>query len=313
VARVAKRVACLTMTRDEDVFLAVWHRYYAGLFGPENLFIVDHNSSASPPAQVLGAGDRNVFRLPFDSPSHMTEGDRFAFDRERFLFVSDLVGALLKYYDTVIFNDTDEVFVADPEVYPDLAAYLAANDDEVIAGIGLEILHDPAEEPPFDPASPVLAQRRCFVYRFHHSKPHILSRPCRIGGHGSRRPFRLDPDLYLMHLKFVDWDRSLERQRKLLGFFQDGRGGERSRWRLDAAEVERRMAEKLAMPRREGFEHHALLARWLGQDGRAVVRTPPKRRRSDLIQLTDVLPAAGVRRAQAVRRVLPARFRDVRV
>jgi hypothetical protein len=300
------------MTRDEDVFLAVWHRYYAGLFGPENLFIVDHNSSASPPARVLGA-DLNVFRIPFDSPSRVAADDQFAFDRERFGFVSNLIAALLTYYDTVIFNDTDEVFVADPELYPNLAAYLAANDDEVIAGIGLEILHDPAEEPPFDPVGPVLAQRRNFVYRFHHSKPHILSRPCQIGGHGSRRPFRLDPDLYLMHLKFVDWDRSLERQQKLFGFFQEGRGGERSRWRFDAGEIERRMAEKLALPRREGFEHHALLVRWLGQDGRAVVRTPPKRRRSDLVQLTDVLPAPGVRRAQAARRMLPARFRDVRV
>jgi hypothetical protein len=309
----AKRVACLTMTRDEDVFLTVWHRYYARLFGVDNLFIVDHNSSASPPAQVLGAGERNVFRIPFDSPSHMTEGDRFAFDRERFHFVSDLIAALLKYYDTVIFNDTDEVFVADPEVYPDLATYIASNDNEVIAGIGLEILHDPVEEPSFDPASPVLAQRCNFVYRFHHSKPHILSQPCRIGGHGSRRPFSLDPDLYLMHLKFVDWDRSLERQQKLLGFFHEGRGGERSRWRLDPTEVEQRMADKLTLPRRQGFEHHALLARWLGQVGRAVVRTPPKRRRADLVQLTDVLPPAEVRRAQAVRRVLPARFQDVRV
>ena len=106
---------------------------------------------------------------------------------------------------------------------------------------------------------------------------------------------------------------SLERQQKLLGFFQEGRGGERSRWRLDVSEAERRMAEKMAQPRREGFEHHALLASWLGQDGRAMVRMPPKRRRADLVQLTDALPAAGIRRAQAVRRVLPSRFRDVRV
>jgi hypothetical protein len=266
---------------------------------------------------VLGAG-LNVFRIPFDGPSRVAEDDQFAFDRERFGFLSNLIAALLKYYDTVIFNDTDEIFVADPAVYPDLAAYLAAHDDEVIAGVGLEILHDPAEEPPFDPAAPVLDQRRNFVYRFHHSKPHILSHPCRIGGHGSGRPFRLDPDLYLMHLKFVDWDRSLQRQETLRGFFREGRGGKRSRWRFDAGEAEQRMERTMALPRREGFEHHELLARWLREPGRALVRPPkahrPKANRPKaLVQLIDVAPAEGIRSAQAVRRVLPERFREVRV
>jgi hypothetical protein len=305
------------MARDEGVFLAIWYRYYAALFGPENIFIVDHNSGESTPAQTLRAagvalGDLNVFRIPFDTPA---EGeDRFAFDRERFRFVSSTIAGLLRYYDTVIFNDTDEVFVPDPAVWPDLAAYLAAQEDEVIAGVGLEIFHDPAEEGPFDPGRPVMAQRRNYVYRFHHSKPHILSQPCQIEGHGSRRPFRLDPDLYLMHLKFLDRDHSLARQRKLFGFFQAGRGGPRSRWRFDPAEAARSMDRMTALPRREGFEHHALLTRWLGAPGRTLIRDLPARRAArNLIQLTDVLPEAQVRAAQQVRRVLPERFRELAV
>jgi hypothetical protein len=159
-----------------------------------------------------------------------------------------------------------------------------------------------------------MAQRRNYVYRFHHSKPHILSQPCQIGGHGSKRPFRLDPDLYLVHLKFIDRDRSTARQSQLFGFFQAGRGGERSRWRFDAEEVTRRMARMAALPRREGFEHHALLARWLGAPERLLIRARPAQRAAEgLIQLTDALPEAGVRSAQRVRRVLPERFRELAV
>ena len=309
-----KRVACLTMARDEDVFLSIWHRYYAGLFGAENLYVVDHNSVGKRPEAVLGAPDLNRFRIPFDAPSGTAEDDRGAFDRERFRFVSNLIAALLKYYDTVVFNDTDEVFVADPALYPDLAAYLAASAEPVLAGVGLEIIHDPAEEAAFDPGGPLFDQRRNYVYRFHHSKPHILSQPCAIGGHGSRRPFRLDPDLYLVHLKYLDWEESLARQRKLLGFFQAGRGGQRSRWHFDLDEAERRMRKRLALPRGDGFVHHGLLARWLGQPAPMLVRTPKGRRSGkDLMQLTDILPAKGLRDAQEVRRTLPERFRGVSV
>ncbi len=303
------------MARDETFYLHIWYRYYAGLFGAENIFVVDHNSTEHLPAEVLGVPGLNVFRLPFEAPRSAPPGDQYAFDRERFKFVSNLIAGLLKYYDTVIFNDTDEVYLPDPAAYADLADYLASNADPVIAGIGLEIFHDPREEAAYTPDRPVLAQRRNFVYRFHHSKPHILSKPSLIGGHGSKHPFRIDPDLYLLHLKYLDWDETLRRQAKLRGFFRLGRGGPKSRWRFGVKEFERRMEQVLALPRREGFEHHALLARWLGEPAAAVAYQgrPSKRPAQDFAQLTDLLPAEEVNAAQAVRRVLPERFRKLGV
>ena len=53
----------------------IWHRYYAGLFGAENLYVVDHNSVGKRPAAVLGA-DLNRFRIPFDTPSGTAADDR---------------------------------------------------------------------------------------------------------------------------------------------------------------------------------------------------------------------------------------------
>jgi hypothetical protein len=308
-----KRVACLTMSRDEALFLPIWYRYYSRLFGAENLFIVDHNSQESPPAQILGTAVLNLFRLPFDRPSQGE--DQRAFDRERFGLISSLIAGLLKYYDTVIFNDTDEVFVTDPAVYPDLKALVLARNDPILAGVGLEIFHDPAEERPFDPAGSVLAQRRNYVYRFHHSKPHIVSQAVQIGGHGSRRPFRLDPHLYLMHLKFLDRGETLRRQERLRTFFDAGRGGLMSRWRFDAGEMEHQLAKMAASPRREGFAHQACLRDWLGEpvEGGWTIGKPMPARRKVMQHLTQFLPPDEMQAAQAVRRVLPPRFAKIEV
>ncbi len=311
-----KRVACLTMSHDEAVFLPIWYRYYAGLFGPENVFIVDHKSTEAPPARVLGVADLNLFRIPFDTPSNAPEGDQWAFDRERFKCITNLITGLLKYYDTVIFNDTDEVFVPDPAVYPDLRAYIMGRRDSILAGVGLEIFHDPAEEAAFDPARPVLRQRRNYVYRFHHSKPHILSVPSHIGGHGSRRPFRLDPDLYLLHLKFLDRGESLQRQAKLFGYFGQGRGGTGSRWRLEVSEMERNLTQIAALPREEGFAHRPYLEGALGKGrpaGADIWKIGAAPVAQGFLHLTDFLPKDGLRAMQAVRRTLPPRFAEVGV
>jgi hypothetical protein len=313
-----KRVACFTMVRNETMFLRIWHRYYSSLFGPENLFVIDHNSDACRPADVLGDTRLNVLRIPFDTPSQLAEGDQWAFDRERFNLISHLLVGFLSYYDTVIFNDADEVFVTDPAVHPNLREFVMGIDDDVVAGVGLEIIHDRREEAGLDPARPILDQRRNYVYRFHHSKPHVVSKPCRIGGHGCTRAFRLDPNLYLLHLKYIDWDMTLQRQETLHGFFRQGRGGKGSRWRFSMSEMERSMSDMIRLPRGgEGLEHHDLLAQWFGEGQPMVVKPAraamPRRTPPPLVQLVDRLPIPAVREAQLVRRVLPERFRDIKV
>ena len=54
-----RRVACVTMARDEPLFLPIWFRHYAGEFGAENLFVLDHRSESSP-------GERGEHASPKD-------------------------------------------------------------------------------------------------------------------------------------------------------------------------------------------------------------------------------------------------------
>lgn len=300
------------MQRDEDFFLPLWHRYYSGLFGNENLFIVDHNSSKIPMQSA------NLVRVPFDTPVSCRETDQYAFDRERFRFISQFVGALLIYYDIVIYNDTDEIFLPDPAIAGNLREYLdqKEHDCRALAGVGLELFHDPAEEAAFDAGQSITTQRRHFLYRFHHSKPHILMAPCRIGGHGCASAFHLDTNLYLLHLKYLDWATTVSRQGRLHQYFGAGRGGPASRWRFAPEELESRLREVLALPRAAtDFDHATWLSERLDQEEPLIVgRDRPATssgRAQKLIQLADYLPTEQVRRRQRVRRKLPPRFAEI--
>src|SRR6056297_290613 len=207
-----RRVACLTMMRDETFFFPIWYRHYASIFGHENLYVIDHLSQLWPQAPDA---DRplNVLHIPVEFDRGQRHG-RNRLDGRRFRLISTMVEALLAVYDTVIFNDTDEIFITDPDRYRDVGAFLDAHGDRhpAFGGIGLEVVHDPVAEPPFDPALPALGQRSTFVYSLHYAKPHIVSRPCRIGAHGISQPWALSRDLYLVHLKNVDADHLAERQ-----------------------------------------------------------------------------------------------------
>ncbi len=210
------RIACVTMMKDEDFFFPVWFRYYAGHFGAEHLFVLDHGS-ARPVAEMLPADLRpaqlNVFRLP--PPDECSEEkQKGSFDYQRFDLVSLFLRGLLSYYDVVIFNDTDEIFMPNPNWYGSLPEYFERNAmrGQVRAGVGLEIVHDPQQEPAFDPLAPIFAQRQYFRWNFLYSKPHILGTPCDLLPHTASVPFLLDPDLYLVHMKFIDRNHLYGRQ-----------------------------------------------------------------------------------------------------
>jgi hypothetical protein len=234
-----KKIACVTMVRDEDTFLKIWYRYYSGLFGAENCFVIDHNSSTKKPRQILGNEQLSVITIPHESAINAKEGDVYAFDRERFKFISEFIKMLRLYYDIVIFNDADELFLPDPRKYTDLAQYLdKAPQDTVIAGVGIEVYHNLLnKEPAYNFEEKLFKQRANFVYRLHHSKPYIISTDCQIGGHGSTRPVLLDPDLILVHLKYLDASIMRERQALLYSLWQAKKVSDKTRWRFTENEI----------------------------------------------------------------------------
>src|SRR5205085_2136112 len=96
---------------NEIVNLPIWRRYYAGILGERNLFIIDHGSSDG-------------------STDHLAEITKLWLNRDeldehkRCVFMASFVKSLLEYFDTVIYTDCDEILVPDLGIYSDLKDYI---------------------------------------------------------------------------------------------------------------------------------------------------------------------------------------------
>lgn len=188
------RLAALTMVRDERVMLPRWIDHYGRECGTDNLFVIDDASTDGSTADL----PCSVIRIPSWGDKH--------FESTRMRLVSNVAAGLLEAYDAVLFADADEFLVADPERHEGLVDLLGSRPDhDVLAAQGLNVIHAP-EEPTLDPARPVLDQRAWAKFVPLMCKPAIkrVPAPWVAGSHGLTRPFEIDPDLYLFHLKFVE-------------------------------------------------------------------------------------------------------------
>jgi hypothetical protein len=187
------------MAYNEADMLPIWLRHYAGQVGAESCFVIDDGSTDGSTAALAGA---NRIRLP-----------RSALDEERrAAFVADLCRGLLRYYDHVLYTDTDEIVVADPARHAGLLGYVAAGPPEVATALGLNLVHEPA---PYDPALPILAQRRWCFAAAALCKPVLAARPVSWspGFHSADAPVAFG-DLFLFHLAYFDMNLTLRRQEK---------------------------------------------------------------------------------------------------
>ena len=195
-------VAVITVTRNEGQMLRLWCEHYTRHVGPDALLIFDDNSTDGSTDAARAAG-HTVHRIPgFPGGA--------GFERSRIALVSDVAAGLLHVYDYVVFVDVDEFLVPDPTLYADLPAFLAAHrDQQIIAGIGLNLVHDVAGEAPLDLDRPILEQRSYASLSPLMCKPSTkrVPAPWANSSHGIHGPYRVSPDLYLLHLKFADRDR----------------------------------------------------------------------------------------------------------
>lgn len=208
----------MTMVQDEAVMLRRWLAYYGRELGHANLVVLDDNSTDGSTDDL----PCSVLRLP---PPPWRE----PWAQARRAIVNSVARAQLQTYDAVIFVDADEFLVPDPGRYDGLTDYVARHpDQDVLAGVGLNVLHDAAHEPPIDHDRPVLAQRGTVKFVPRMCKPAIKRQPFpwMPGTHGIRAPFSVDPDLLLFHLKYYD-EGELRRVAQLRHELneREGRGG----------------------------------------------------------------------------------------
>lgn len=190
------------MARNDEFFLNRWVAHYGKMFGEENLFIYLDGVDQKRPA---GAGNANVRAVP----RHFG-GVRRA-DKLRIDFLSDRARELFgRGYDIVIGTDADEFIVLDPRVKMSMAEYLSRKKFRgALSPLGLDFAQHLKLENHFDRKRPFLDQRSFALIHSRFTKASIINRPLRWGRgfhRVKRRNFRIDPNLYLLHMGNVDFD-----------------------------------------------------------------------------------------------------------
>jgi hypothetical protein len=194
--------AAITYVFNEAVNLPIWRKYYGALFGDENLYVVDRMSTDGS-TDNLGAV--NVIKVP-----------RRKFDEvEKTNFMSCFHASLTSFYDGVVVTDCDEIIVPDPEKYTDLNDYILRMPFDYANAIGIDVTHILNEELPLDLAYPILKQRSYGLFASPECK-HLLSKtPIKWlpGLHASDKSPIFDPDLFIFHLKLMDYGFAVQRQK----------------------------------------------------------------------------------------------------
>jgi len=200
--RPTKRIAAITMARNDEFFLNRWIKYYGSQLGNENLYIYLDGLDQKTPA--LGA-HANITKLP-----HRDE-ERQRGDKTRILLLSDLAKKLFRDgYDIVIGCDCDEFLVVDPDMNMTLGEYLSTrNAKTTLSGLGLDVGMDLNSESALDMDAPFLSQRKYALMSTRYTKPVVLFRPATWGSgfHSVKsHNFHIDKNLYLLHFGSVDMD-----------------------------------------------------------------------------------------------------------
>ena len=194
-----KKIAAITMARNDEFFLTRWIKYYGDEIGTENLYIyLDGTDQVTP----KNAGAAHIKKLPH------TDMPRAVGDKYRIGLMNDLARELLKSYDIVIGCDCDEFLIVDTNTNKTLAEYLSGiKIKNTVSGLGLDVGQNMNCESTLDASAPILPQREYALLSTRYTKPVVKNAPVdwgsgfhSISGHN----FHIDKNLYLLHFGAVD-------------------------------------------------------------------------------------------------------------
>ena len=198
-----KRIAAITMVRNDDFFLRKWVDYYGTQLGRENLYISFDGLDQEIPEYCAGTCSEKLPKIGTDVVSN---------DKGRVAVMSTRAAELMNAgYDLVIGTDCDEFIVPDPQLGKTLPEYLSAQEiRDSLSPLGLDFGQKMGEEEELSIDKPFLEQRRYAQLGTRYTKASILARPLdwgsgfhRVRGHN----FHIAKDLYLMHFGYADMDR----------------------------------------------------------------------------------------------------------
>lgn len=196
-----KKIAAITMARNDEFFLNRWITYYGKEIGEENLFIYLDGTDQPIPAN---AGKCNVIHKERVA-EHVV-----AAEKKRLAFLSSVASDLLKTYDIIIGVDADEFLLVDPKKGVSLKEYLSSiKINPAVSGLGFDIGQHLDSEATLDYNKPFLGQRSFAYLTSRYTKPSVIAKPVKWGSGFHRvkgHNFRIDNNLYLFHFGSVDME-----------------------------------------------------------------------------------------------------------
>lgn len=206
-----KKIAAITMARDDEFFLSRWIAYYGKQLGTENLYIILDGTDQKIPEN---AGKTHITKIPHEHLSR-TAGDKYRIKK-----LSAIAQELLTKYDIVIGCDTDEFLIVDPKTNQNLSQYLSNKKiNTTLSGLGLDVGQHLYNEAILDKDAPFLEQREYALLSTRYTKPVVINKPVSWGSgfHSIKHHnFHLDKNLYLLHFGAIDMD-MLEQKAKKRG------------------------------------------------------------------------------------------------
>lgn len=195
-----KKIAAITMARNDEFFLNRWIAYYGKELGEENLYIYLDGLDQKTPSK---AGKSNIKKLPHKEEA-VQQGDK-----TRILLLSNLANELFKRgYEIVIGCDCDEFLIVDPVLNTSLSEYLSKKSNySSLSGLGMDVGQDLKTESTLKMDEPFLTQRNYALLSTRYTKPVVMLKPV-IWGSGFHsikgHNFHIDKNLYLLHFGGVD-------------------------------------------------------------------------------------------------------------
>jgi hypothetical protein len=211
-----RKIAAITMARNDDFFLKRWIKYYGSQLGEDNLYIYLDGEDQNIPQNAGKATVIHCKRIP---------GQVVSAEKRRLAHLSQVAGELLQTYDLVIGVDADEFLVVDPKCGKSLKEYLSSiKTSPSVSGLGMDIGQHLQNELILDNERPFLEQREYAYLSSRYTKPSVISKAVqwgsgfhRVKGHN----FRIDPNLFLFHFGSVDMEmirmRFLDKDRMATG------------------------------------------------------------------------------------------------
>ena len=196
-----KKIAALTMVRNDIFFLGKWTAYYGAMLGKENLYIFFDGEDQTVPECAQGCFTKLLPRV---------EGNVQASDRKRIDILSEFAAGLLGRYDMVIGTDIDEFVIVDPSLgksLPEFLSDLETGDFNSVSALGCDVIQNIRKEKELDKSAPLLSQRRYARLSTRYTKASVLCRPVQWGSgfHRTRKGnYHIVPGLYLFHFGCAD-------------------------------------------------------------------------------------------------------------